>query len=491
MSRAEEITSEVRRLVLTCRTMEAQLQQSIPKKNHQEIVAKMQVTIDDQHAELERTKGELQNTVGLGERISTLNSLVASLSEMIDAQGKTIGGQGQTIDSQNKTIEALISKISQSTVPVLLYDQTLSKVEELEERVRFMVDRSEYVSLQKKYEDLTGQVSLMIPRTEYETLGSRLANSVPVEKYEELERTLAQSVPREQFIRSESRVHELEFQLSNTVPVEKYQSLEMTLSQCVPREQLSASQARVQELEVRLANTVPIEKYAEAEQTLSLSVPRERLLTSETRIQELETQLSDSVPRRVYEELTTRIAALTREAASAMSIEVSPATTLAQSPNEVAQVPTEEHFEVVGAEVTPAETVPATMQITTPEQPTEQKPEISEIQTQLAEIKGAAETGETTYTPAVQKVVEGSMGFIFSNTSFCARSGLEFIDDLERVPIQTVESHSRNGDFERWFKEALQDETSADSLKSIRESNCAGEELRTKIIAVVAPRYKS
>ena len=38
--------------------MEAQLQQSIPKKTHQEVVSKMQATIDGLNVEVERIKGE-------------------------------------------------------------------------------------------------------------------------------------------------------------------------------------------------------------------------------------------------------------------------------------------------------------------------------------------------------------------------------------------------------------------------------------------------
>jgi len=55
-----------------------------------------------------------------------------------------------------------------------------------------------------------------------------------------------------------------------------------------------------------------------------------------------------------------------------------------------------------------------------------------------------------------------------------------------------LETHSRNGDFERWFQEVLQDAYCADSLRAIREhGNFQGEELRSQIIAVVSPRYRS
>ena len=45
-SRAEQITSEVKRLVLKCRKLEADLAQSVPKKVLDENVAKLQAKID-------------------------------------------------------------------------------------------------------------------------------------------------------------------------------------------------------------------------------------------------------------------------------------------------------------------------------------------------------------------------------------------------------------------------------------------------------------
>ena len=120
--------------------------------------------------------------------------------------------------------------------------------------------------------------------------------------------------------------------------------------------------------------------------------------------------------------------------------------------------------------------------------PQETKPEITEIQAQLSEIKGAEDSGVTTMQA---KSVDSTQGFVFANTSFCARSGLEFLQDLEQSPIETIQNHMMGGDFERWFKEVLTDDSSAESLRSIRESNFAGEELRAKIVAVIAPRYKS
>ncbi|MCL5068167.1 MAG: hypothetical protein M1368_07435, partial [Thaumarchaeota archaeon] len=173
------------------------------------------------------------------------------------------------------------------------------------------------------------------------------------------------------------------------------------------------------------------------------SVPREQLLASAARIIDLEAKLADTVPKRDYDELTATIVSLTRG---------------------------------------------ANIQTTHEPQAPSAPAEITEIQSGLAEIKGATDSGETTLTA---KQVENSQGFSFGTTGICARSGLEFLDDLELVPVEIIESHSKNGDFERWFNDVLADESSATSLKSIREENYGGVELKEKIVAVIAPRYRA
>ena len=107
----------------------------------------------------------------------------------------------------------------------------------------------------------------------------------------------------------------------------------------------------------------------------------------------------------------------------------------------------------------------------------------------LSEIKAAADSGAEVFAPA-QKVVDYSLGFIFRNTGFCARSGLEFLQDIEQIPLDVLQNHLRGGDFEKWFADVLSDATSAESIKAIRESSSSGEELRTQIVAVIQPKYK-
>ena len=368
LSRAEEITSEVRRLVLTCKAMEAQLQQSIPKKTHEEVVRSMQATIDDLGAQVADLKTEIQHSSSLRETISGLGNQLVSQNDTISSLTRTVGDLNQVIDSQKASIAELSTKLSQSTVPSSLYDQTVSRLRELQERVQNMVERTDYASLQRKCDELSESMKSMVPREEYSNLQTMLANSVPKTNFE---------------------------------------ALQATLSQYVPREQLAASEARVNELEFKMQNYVP---------------------------------------RADYDELTAKIRLLTREFSSITNMAL-------------------------------AETTETTEQTA--------RPEIAEIQSNLSDIKGAEDTGAQTLN-----TVDATRGFVFSNTEFCATTPSEFLQDLEQAPIESIENHSRSGDFERWFKDVIADSTTAEALRSVRESNCAGDDLRTKLVAVIAPRYK-
>lgn len=403
---------------MACRTMEAQLQQSISKKAHQEAIAKMQATIDGLNAEIEKTKAELQNTQTVGDRVNSLSALVSSQAETINSLSSTITAQRETIESLSSTVskntESLAEKLSRETVPVLLYNETLSRIGEMEERIRFMVEKADYVAVQKRCDELTEKISTMVPTTEYLALQAQFANYVPKEQFEEAQRNLANSVPSARYLEREAQIADLQAKLAASVPREVYEGVE----------------ARAREYEAKLSVSIPTEEYRKLEAHVS----------------ELESRLAASVPRADYEELTARIASIAKEASIFDSVP---------------------HYEAPKAEpATPAAT------------------EIREVQTQLSEIKSAADTGATT-------LVEPSLAFNFTAAGLTARSGVEFLADVERAPIAVIESYAKSGDFERWFKDVLHDETSSESLRQIREGNYAGEELRSKLVAVIAPRYRA
>ena len=250
LSRAEEITSEVRKLVLTCRAMEAQLQQSMPKKTHQEVVAKMQGQIDTLNGELERAKSELKTTTTVGERvdllgtqISTQNESLSNLTAQINSQNQIISGLENLVSSQkgivetqaatvqelssafSKGMEAIETRLSRDTVPVLLYNQTLSRIGEIEEKMRFMVERADYVAMQKRCDELTERITSMVPTTDYLSLQAQFANYVPKAQYEEFKEPTPTPFLENNMQTLLSRVAELESKLTNTVPKSDYDEL--------------------------------------------------------------------------------------------------------------------------------------------------------------------------------------------------------------------------------------------------------------------------
>lgn len=156
-SRTEQITSEVRRLVLTARSLQAQLDQSIPKKSHEEIVARMQATIDGMSAELRRTKAQLEETQTVGEGMTLL---------------------GKQVTSHGEAMKEIAAKLSELTVPNQVYQQALSKIGELEQVIM------------RKDQEIQGIRDSTVPREQYSRVEAKIA---------ELESILSNSMPKAEF----------------------------------------------------------------------------------------------------------------------------------------------------------------------------------------------------------------------------------------------------------------------------------------------------
>ncbi len=433
MSRVEEITSEVRKLVLTCRSLEAQLQQSVPKKFHQEVVTKMQGNIDSLSDDLTRTKAELEKTTSIGQRIPGLESEIASQNELIS--------------SQSKTIDSLTTKLSESATTAIQYSQAVSKIQELESRISSMVDATEFASAQKRCAELEQQVSDMVPKAQFSAIQAELANSVPAQKYEDLQKRF-----NEELSAAQSRIGELDKALQESVPKADFEELAGKITQ-ITKEAI--------ELASRASAAIGLESPVVAEPTpVRVTAPDATATVAEVPVSTSPMTLQTEVP--------------------VIAVEVTQAE-FHKEQNEVAQNAPESPIAESVATPTPAQ---AEVQ--------SHPQEIAEVQSQLSEIHSAIETGASSISPTpTPTTVEAERGFRFSNTEFCARSGMEFLEDLEKVDISVVASHFQSGDFERWFKDVLADETSAQSLQKIRERNLSGEELRSMMVAVIAPRYRA
>jgi len=165
-SRTEQITSEVRRLVMTARSLQAQLDQSIPKKTHEEVIARMQATIDGMAAELRRTKTQLEETQTLGAGLSLLSKQVAASSDQVR--------------------EATV-KLSEVTVPNQVFQQAMSKISELEQVINrkeqeikvindSTIHKDQYMRAEARISELESILSNSMPKTEFEDLSAQIDN---------------------------------------------------------------------------------------------------------------------------------------------------------------------------------------------------------------------------------------------------------------------------------------------------------------------------
>ena len=216
LSKAENPADDAKKLAQRCKALEAQLRQTITKKEHHEIVLEfedkitgMEKTVSgqdrklaDQEKELARARAELQRNAGLGKQVADVGAQLASLAKTVEAQGRTA--------------DSLLFKVSQGTVPAAVHQQSLSKAKELEEQVGGMVGRAEYAALQRRFDEATARLGDMVPSSDYEAVKGRV---------QELEAAISSMVPREQLESSESTVRELKTALEEHVPQSAYDEL--------------------------------------------------------------------------------------------------------------------------------------------------------------------------------------------------------------------------------------------------------------------------
>lgn len=213
-TRAEQITSEVKRLVLTCRKLEADLAQSVPKKVMDEAVAKMQQKIDILNAELSHTKSDLESANLINERLESL--------------GKQLATQRDQISTQNEVINSISAKLG-CMIPSEIYEQANLKIHELEQQVQ--TKNNEYETLQANVTGLEQKISGMVPRDEFVVLQTALANSVPKEKYDEdIRRIHEETVSKDKYDQVESRLTVLETQLANSMPKSEFEELSQSIT---------------------------------------------------------------------------------------------------------------------------------------------------------------------------------------------------------------------------------------------------------------------
>ncbi|MDA4129368.1 MAG: hypothetical protein OK457_01225 [Thaumarchaeota archaeon] len=167
MSSVEEITGEMRRLILKCRSLESKLEQSVPKKAYQEAVAKLQENIERLTEDLQRTKADLGRTESLGGRLNNLSTVVLTLSSQIS--------------SQNDSIKNLMEKY---LVPQDLHNKVLSRVKELEQTISKKnsetVPKSDFELAQARIHELETKLAETVPKENYTKLMDEIGGMVSI-----------------------------------------------------------------------------------------------------------------------------------------------------------------------------------------------------------------------------------------------------------------------------------------------------------------------
>jgi len=222
---------------------------------------------------------------------------------------------------------------------------------------------------------------IVVQGKEVDSLVSKISGTVPtavhqqsLAKVKELEERIKGMVNRSEYDALETRYEDAKRQVSSMVPVADYDSLKQ----------------RVEELE----------------NAISAMVPKEEFISSEARAKELEAKLAEHVPQSIYDELVSRVVQLAEDVTGGEPITVEQETssqvarveptpvTLAAEPAADKQsdtlppstlVPQEIINTTAGSEATPEVSAPPTG--------SGSAPEISEVGSQLAEIKTDAFAG--------------------------------------------------------------------------------------------------
>jgi alpha-amylase len=75
-------------------------------------------------------------------------------------------------------------------------------------------------------------------------------------------------------------------------------------------------------------------------------------------------------------------------------------------------------------------------------------------------------------------------------TQLTVQSLDEFLSALKTVDVKSIEFHTERGDFERWIRQVVGDDTLADKLRDLTDQGLMGKPLREKMAILVEQRIK-
>ncbi|MDG7020487.1 MAG: hypothetical protein JRN23_00990, partial [Nitrososphaerota archaeon] len=107
-----ETENDAKKLALRVKTLEMQLRQSVPKKEHHEVTSKLERQIDSLEKELERTREAGAKTAAINKQIEGVEDLISSLIKTSAGHGKVLesieddgAARGKALNAQGKVID--------------------------------------------------------------------------------------------------------------------------------------------------------------------------------------------------------------------------------------------------------------------------------------------------------------------------------------------------------------------------------------------------
>lgn len=106
--------------------------------------------------------------------------------------------------------------------------------------------------------------------------------------------------------------------------------------------------------------------------------------------------------------------------------------------------------------------------------------------------KGAPSTNDAS---VIQFSVPMEKGFHFFNgfsqpTGVYATSMIDFLDQLKKVDLKSVQFHSDRNDFSRWLREVVNDSSLAGDFDGLHAVELSGEDVRSRLVELTEKRCR-
>jgi hypothetical protein len=91
--------------------------------------------------------------------------------------------------------------------------------------------------------------------------------------------------------------------------------------------------------------------------------------------------------------------------------------------------------------------------------------------------------------------VPGEKGFHFFTdvkkpTGILATSIFDFLEQLKKVDLKSLEFHFKRNDFEKWLREVIRDDWLADQFEKLQALDLSAERLRVRLVEITEERCK-